>query len=121
MATVTHARTFGGSSLSSEPGRVCGKAAATPRRAADGGSAVRVDTASRRNDVKGIAMITKRKFFEYGGIVASLVLVAFGVAAIVLGLNGRSTVHTNLAAEQIVGTPDMTPSAIGAEAAQAGL
>ena len=62
-----------------------------------------------------------RKIFEYGGIAASTVLVAFGIAAIVLGFNGRSTVHNNLAQEAIVGTPDMTPSAIKAEAKQAGL
>ncbi len=62
-----------------------------------------------------------RKFFEYGGIAASIVLVGFGIAAIVLGVNGRSTVHSNLAQEQIVGTPDMTPSAIRAEAKEAGL
>ncbi len=66
-------------------------------------------------------MFSSRKFFEYGGIAASLVLVAFGIAAIVLGVNGRSTVHSNLAQEAIVGTPDMTPSAIKAEAKQAGL
>ena len=66
-------------------------------------------------------MFTPRKFFEYGGIVASIVLVAFGIAAIVLGVNGRSTVHSNLAQEQIVGTADMTPSAIRAEAQKAGL
>lgn len=66
-------------------------------------------------------MFNKQKFFEYGGICASICLVAFGVAAIVLGMNGRSTVHTSLAAEQIVGTPDMTPSAIKAEAKKAGL
>ena len=66
-------------------------------------------------------MFTKRKLFEYGGVCASICLVAFGIAAIVLGANGRSTVHSNLAQEQIVGTPDMTPSAIKAEAKQAGL
>ena len=66
-------------------------------------------------------MFSTRKLFEYGGIAASIVLVAFGIAAIVLGANGRSTVHNNLAQEQIVGTPDMTPSAISAEAKQAGL
>ena len=66
-------------------------------------------------------MTTKRKFFEYGGICASVCLVAFGIAAIVLGVNGRSTVHTNLSQEAIVGTPDMTPGAIKAEAAKAGL
>ena len=66
-------------------------------------------------------MFTTRKLFEYGGAAASIVLVAFGLAAIVPGANGRSTVHNNLALEQIVGTPDMTPSAIKAEAKQAGL
>jgi hypothetical protein len=66
-------------------------------------------------------MFTPRKLFEYGGIAASIVLVAFGIATIILGLNGRSTVQNNLAQEHIVGTPDMTPSAIKAEAKQAGL
>jgi hypothetical protein len=61
------------------------------------------------------------KVFEWGGIAASVVLVTFGIVAIVLGVNGRSTVHTNLAQEQIVGSPDMTPSAIKAEAQKAGL
>jgi hypothetical protein len=66
-------------------------------------------------------MFTNRKFFEYGGIAASLILVAFGIAAIVLGVNGRSTVHSSLKQEAIVGTPDMNPAAIKAEAKQAGL
>jgi hypothetical protein len=66
-------------------------------------------------------MSPKRKFFEYGGIAASIILVAFGIAAIVLGVNGRSTVQTNLKQEAIVGSPDMTPSAIKAEAKEAGL
>jgi hypothetical protein len=66
-------------------------------------------------------MFTNRKFFEYGGIAASIILVAFGIAAIVIGLNGRSTVHSNLKQEAIVGTPDMTPGGIKAEAAKAGL
>jgi hypothetical protein len=66
-------------------------------------------------------MFTSRRVFEWGGIAASIILVAFGIAAIVLGFNGRSTVHSNLRQEAIVGTPDMTPSAIKAEAKQAGL
>jgi hypothetical protein len=66
-------------------------------------------------------MFSTRKLFEYGGIAASVVLVAFGIAAIVLGVNGQSTVHKNLKQEAIVGTPDMTPSAIKAEAKKAGL
>jgi hypothetical protein len=61
------------------------------------------------------------RIFEWAGIAASVVLVTFGIVAIVLGVNGRSTVHTNLAQEQIVGTPDMTPSAIKEEAQKAGL
>jgi hypothetical protein len=66
-------------------------------------------------------MFTTRKLFEWGGICASICLVAFGIAAIVLGVNGRTTVQNNLAQEYIVGTSDMTPSAIKAEAQKAGL
>ncbi len=44
-----------------------------------------------------------RKFFEIGGLVAAAVLIAFGVAAIVMGVNGRSTVQDSLKLEQIVG------------------
>jgi hypothetical protein len=62
-----------------------------------------------------------RKVFEIGGIVAAAILVAFGIAAIVMGVNGRSTVRDSLKLEQIVGSPDMTPAAIKAEAAKAGL
>jgi hypothetical protein len=62
-----------------------------------------------------------RKVFEIGGIVAAAVLVAFGVAAIVMGVNGRSTVKDSLKLEQIVGSPDMTPAAITVEAKKAGL
>jgi hypothetical protein len=38
-----------------------------------------------------------------------------------MGVNGRSTVRDSLKLEQIVGTPDMTPSAIRGEAKKAGL
>ncbi|MEP6813601.1 MAG: hypothetical protein ABI990_11475 [Actinomycetota bacterium] len=62
-----------------------------------------------------------RKFLEWGGIAAGVVLVAFGVGALVLGVNGRSTVRDSLKLEQIVGTPDMTPAAIKVEATKAGL
>src|SRR3954452_11369762 len=46
------------------------------------------------------------KVFQYGGIVASIVLIAFGAGSIVTGYNGRDRVHNDLAREQIVGTPD---------------
>ncbi len=62
-----------------------------------------------------------RKFFEIGGLVAAAVLIVFGVVAIVMGFNGRSTVNNSLKQEQIVGTPDMTPAAISAEATKAKL
>ncbi|HEY6030421.1 MAG TPA: hypothetical protein VIU44_07660 [Gaiellaceae bacterium] len=62
-----------------------------------------------------------RRLLEIGGLVAGVVLVAFGIAVIALALNGRSTVRSNLKQEQIVGTPDMTPAAIKSEAQKAGL
>ena len=62
-----------------------------------------------------------RRIFEYGGFIAAAVLIVFGIGAMVMGINARGTVHDTLAQEQIVGTPDMTPQAIKAEAKQAGL
>ena len=62
-----------------------------------------------------------RKLFEIGGFAATAVLVVFGVIAITMGVNGRSTVHNSLALEQISGSPDMTASGIAAEAKKAGL
>jgi len=46
------------------------------------------------------------KVFQYGGIVASIVLIAFGAGTIIVGYNGRDRVHNDLAREQIIGTPD---------------
>ena len=43
-----------------------------------------------------------------GGLVASLVLLAFGIGAVYSGLDGRDTVRDNLRQENIVGTPDST-------------
>ena len=62
-----------------------------------------------------------RKAFEIGGLVAAVVLIAFGAGTILMSINGRDTVRNSLKLEQIVGTPDMTPSAIKGEAAKAGL
>jgi hypothetical protein len=63
--------------------------------------------------------MTKRKIFEFGGYAAAVVLVAFGIAALVMGVNGHNTVNSSLKQEQIVGTPDMTPKAIAGEVAAA--
>jgi hypothetical protein len=62
-----------------------------------------------------------RKFFEIGGVVAAAILIAFGIASIVIGVNGRGTVRDSLKQEQIVGSDDMTPAAIRVEAQKAGL
>jgi hypothetical protein len=63
--------------------------------------------------------MTGKKLFEVGGVVAAVVLIAFGIAAIVLGANGRSTVNSSLKQEQIYGTSDMSPQAIAGEVAAA--
>jgi hypothetical protein len=47
-----------------------------------------------------------RKLYQYGGIAASIVLIAFGIGALYMGIDGRGYVRDNLAAEHIVGTPD---------------
>jgi hypothetical protein len=56
-----------------------------------------------------------KKALQIGGIAAGLVLVGFGVAAIVLGIKGGNTVNSNLSQEFITGTPDMTPTGIQPE------
>jgi hypothetical protein len=58
------------------------------------------------NTSKGVAM--KRKLFEYGGIAASVVLIAFGIGAMVIGITGVNEVRDKLAQENIVGTDDST-------------
>ena len=62
-----------------------------------------------------------KRFWEMGGVIAGVVLVAFGIGAVVIGFTGRGEVRDNIAREAIVGSPDMTPSAIKSEAAKAGL
>ena len=63
----------------------------------------------------------KKKFWQYGGILAGVVLVAFGIGALAMGIAGRSEVRSDVKREAVVGSPDMTPSAIKAEATKAGL
>ncbi len=62
-----------------------------------------------------------RKILEIGGLVAAAVLIAFGIGAIAMGVDGRSTVQSALEQEKIVGSPDMTPETVAAEAKEAGL
>jgi hypothetical protein len=62
-----------------------------------------------------------RRWLQYGGFAAGIVLIVFGIVAIAMGVNGRSTVRDNLAQEKIVGSPDMTPALIAVAAKEAGL
>jgi hypothetical protein len=50
-----------------------------------------------------------------------VILVAFGIASIVLGISGRNEVNNDLKQEKIVGSADMTPQTISAAAQKAGL
>ena len=49
-----------------------------------------------------------RKLFQYGGIAASIVLIAFGIGAIYMGIEDAATSATTSPREQIVGTEDST-------------
>jgi uncharacterized iron-regulated membrane protein len=57
----------------------------------------------------------RNRVFRIGGFVSGGVLIAFGIAVIVLSVIGGNTVATNLKNEFISGTPDMTPSGIQPE------
>jgi hypothetical protein len=76
---------------------------------------------NRAETAEGAKTDLWRRVLEWGGFAAGAVLIVFGVVAIVMGFNGRSTVSDSLKQEKIVGTADMTPAAIKAEAAKAGL
>ena len=73
------------------------------------------------NDYKLTKGAIVRKVFEIGGVIAAVVLIVVGPGALYTGVQARGTVHDSLAQENIVGSPDMTPAAIKAEAKQAGL
>jgi hypothetical protein len=47
-----------------------------------------------------------RKWFTYGGIAASVVLIAFGAGSIALGAWGIDEVRDSIAVQQITATPD---------------
>jgi hypothetical protein len=56
-------------------------------------------TADRRRKVM-------KKWFAYGGIAASVILIAFGIGAIVIGATGLNTVRDEIAAQNITATDD---------------
>ncbi len=55
-----------------------------------------------------------KKVFAYGGIAASVVLVAFGIGAIVIGATGLNEVRDELAAQKITATDDAAELTDGA-------
>src|SRR6187551_425184 len=69
---------------------------ASPRSQAKVGSRFPADERSRE----------MRKWFAYGGIAASVILVAFGIGAIAIGVNGFNEVRDSIAAQNITATPD---------------
>jgi hypothetical protein len=65
--------------------------------------------------------MNKRWILELGGIAAGVLMVAFGIGSLVLGIDARSTVGTELKREFIVGSPDMKPAEIEKAVEEAGL
>jgi hypothetical protein len=49
----------------------------------------------------GGGVVNTRRLLEWGGLAASVVLIGFGVAAVYMGVDGRSTVRDSLKQEQI--------------------
>ena len=56
--------------------------------------------------------MSRRRILEIGGIAAGFLMVAFGIGALVLGINARNKVGDELTREFIVGSPDMKPAEI---------
>lgn len=54
------------------------------------------------------------RVLSLGGVIASVILIASGIGAIVIGASGHSQVAKDIKREAITGTPDMTPKGIAA-------
>ena len=54
----------------------------------------------------------RAKWLRFGGYAAAVVLIAFGIGTIAIGVVGKSTVEDELSQEKIVGSPDMSPEGI---------
>jgi hypothetical protein len=61
------------------------------------------------------------KLFSAGGVIASMILIVFGLATIVVAVTGRADVRDAIEREQITGSPDMTPEATRTALSEAGL
>jgi hypothetical protein len=56
--------------------------------------------------------VTREGVLRWGGVASGGLLVAFGIAVIVMALIGRGIVDAELGQQKIVGTPDMSPAGI---------
>ena len=65
--------------------------------------------------------MNSRKLLEIGGVAAGVLMIAFGIGSLVLGINARNTVRDELQREFIVGSDDMNPADIEKAVADAGL
>jgi F0F1-type ATP synthase membrane subunit c/vacuolar-type H+-ATPase subunit K len=67
--------------------------------------------------------MSKRKWLEYGGIVSGVILIAFGIGAVGMSINGHNTVVSALKAEGITSeaTSGMNPTQIAEDAKAAGV
>ena len=65
--------------------------------------------------------MSKRKILEVGGIIAGVIMIAFGIGALVMSVDGHRTVTDELQRENIVGSPDMNPTDTEAALQEAGL
>jgi hypothetical protein len=54
-------------------------------------------------------------------VIASVILIVFGIATIVVAVTGRADVRDAIQREQITGSPDMTPGATRTALSEAGL
>jgi hypothetical protein len=94
----------------------------SPAPLGEGGCQVVASAAIRPQHHPEVTVMPKLpRPFALGGIIASLILIAVGVGAIVMGAAGHREVGTTLQREQIVGTADMTPTLIRAAIKESGL
>jgi hypothetical protein len=61
---------------------------------------------AHRATTKRTDVTFSRRLLEWGGVLAGLVLIAVGVGALVMSINGRTEVRDLLAAQKITATPD---------------
>ena len=65
--------------------------------------------------------MSTRRLLEWGGVAAGIILIAFGIGALIMSFDARSTTRDELQREQIVGSEDMSPSGIQPGIDEAGL